>query len=265
MTTILDKILAVKHQEVAELKKRHNEAALLAQLDDLKDAPRGFFAALRHTMESGGPAVIAEVKRASPSAGIIRQDFDPVQIARQYAANGATCLSVLTDKPFFQGDDVYLQEIRAAVDLPLLRKDFIVDEYQILQARVLGADAVLLIVAALSDAQLMDYTILAHDLGMDVLVEVHDEAELDRALPLPLTMVGVNNRNLHDFSVDLQTSVRLMARLPKDYILVSESGICHHDDIRYLQDAGIGAFLVGGSLMAKADPGAALRNLIEGE
>ena len=265
MTTILDKILAFKRQEVAEYKKQLNQAALLAKLDTLEDAPRGFFAALQSRIEKGEAAVIAEVKRASPSAGVIRENFDPVQIARQYAANGAACLSVLTDKQFFMGDDAYLQDIRKAVALPLLRKDFIIDEYQVLQARILGADAVLLIVAALSDDQLVDYTILAHELNMDVLVEVHDEAELERAMKLPLRMVGVNNRNLHDFSVDLQTSVRLLARLPAGYILVSESGIRTHEDIRYLQDMGVGAFLVGGSLMAENDPGEALHRLLTGD
>lgn len=265
MTTILDKILAVKHEEVAAYKKHAHEAALLAQLDELEDAPRGFFAALQHKARQGQAAVIAEVKRASPSAGVIRQDFDPVWIARRYAEHGAACLSVLTDRRFFQGDDAYLRAIRAEVNLPLLRKDFVVDGYQVLQARVLGADAILLIVAALSDAQLMDYTQMAHELGMDVLVEVHDEAEFERALQLPVRVIGVNNRNLHDFSVDLQTSVRLQARLPAGYLLVSESGIRHHDDIRYLQDLGVQAFLVGSTLMAQDDPGAALHILIEGE
>lgn len=265
MTTILQKILAVKHQEVAECKRTLNQAALLRRLTDTADyKTRGFFDALHAKAAGGEAAVIAEVKRASPSAGIIREDFDPQWIARRYAQSGAACLSVLTDKPFFQGDDAYLRTIRAEVDIPLLRKDFIVDEYQVLQSRLLGADAVLLIAAALSDGQLMDYTILAQELGMDVLVEVHDEAELARALKLPVRMVGVNNRNLHDFSVDLQTSVRLRALLPDDYLLVSESGIRNHEDIRYLQGLGVQAFLVGGSLMAQADPGAALQTLMTG-
>ena len=264
MTTILDKILAFKHREVAEKKTHLSEKTLLSRLESLEDAPRGFFHALHAKAAHTHAAVIAEIKRASPSAGIIRADFDPVTIARQYAAHGAACLSVLTDKEFFQGDDAYIAQVRAAVSLPVLRKDFIVDPYQILEARVLGADAILLIVAALNDDELVDFTRTAHDLGMDVLVEVHDEAEFDRALKLPLRVIGVNNRNLHDFSIDLDISKRLQARLPKDYLLVSESGIQHHDDVRRLQEAGVHAFLVGGSLMAQKDPGLALQALLKG-
>lgn len=262
MTTILDNILAFKRQEVAERKQYLDEDALIARLEAVEEHPRGFFRALRDKAASGKAAVIAEIKRASPSAGVIREDFDPVQIARQYAAHDAACLSVLTDKKFFMGNDIYLRQVRQAVDLPVLRKDFIVDRYQILESRVLGADAVLLIVAALSDEALSEYTLLAHDLGMDVLVEVHDEQEFDRALQLPVRVIGVNNRNLHDFSIDLEISVRLQARLPADYILVSESGIRDHNDIQYLQQKGIQAFLVGSSLMKQPDPGEALASLM---
>ena len=194
--------------------------------------------------------------------GVIRASFDPGAIAESYAAAGATCLSVLTDEKYFQGSGHYLRLIRAAVGLPLLRKDFIVDEYQIVEARALGADAILLIVAALSDAELAAFTRLAHDLGLDVLVEVHDEAECARALQLPLRVIGVNNRNLHDFSVSLDTSRRIKTMLPADYLLVSESGIHTRADIEALQADGIHAFLVGGALMQADDPGVALSALL---
>ena len=194
--------------------------------------------------------------------GVIRASFDPVAIAESYAAAGATCLSVLTVEKYFQGSGHYLRLFRAAVGLPLLRKDFIVDEYQIVEARALGADAILLIVAALSDAELAAFTRLAHDLGLDVLVEVHDEAECARALQLPLRVIGVNNRNLHDFSVSLDTSRRIKTMLPADYLLVSESGIHTRADIEALQADGIHAFLVGGALMQADDPGVALSALL---
>ena len=218
--------------------------------------------ALQARVAIGGTAVIAEVKKASPSMGVIRASFDPVAIAESYAAAGATCLSVLTDEKYFQGSGHYLRLVRAAVGLPLLRKDFIVDEYQIVEARALGADAILLIVAALSDAELAAFTRLAHDLGLDVLVEVHDEAECARALQLPLRVIGVNNRNLHDFSVSLDTSRRIKTMLPADYLLVSESGIHTRADIEALQADGIHAFLVGGALMQADDPGVALSALL---
>ena len=235
---------------------------LVANISASNDTPRGFMKALQARVAIGGTAVIAEVKKASPSMGVIRASFDPVAIAESYAAAGATCLSVLTDEKYFQGSGHYLRLIRAAVGLPLLRKDFIVDEYQIVEARALGADAILLIVAALSDEELAAFTRLAHDLGLDVLVEVHDEAECERALQLPLRVIGVNNRNLHDFSVSLETSRRIQAMLPADYLLVSESGIHTRADIEALQGDGIHAFLVGGSLMQADDPGAALSALL---
>ena len=262
MATILDDILAHKRQEVAAQKQRVDMDTLVANISASNDTPRGFMKALQARVAIGGTAVIAEVKKASPSMGVIRASFDPVAIAESYAAAGATCLSVLTDEKYFQGSSHYLRLIRAAVGLPLLRKDFIVDEYQIVEARALGADAILLIVAALSDAELAAFTRLAHDLGLDVLVEVHDEAECARALQLPLRVIGVNNRNLHDFSVSLDTSRRIKTMLPADYLLVSESGIHSRADIEALQANGIHAFLVGGALMQAEDPGAALSALL---
>ena len=262
MATILDDILAHKRQEVAAQKQRVDMDTLVANISASNDTPRGFMKALQARVAIGGTAVIAEVKKASPSMGVIRASFDPVAIAESYAAAGATCLSVLTDEKYFQGSGHYLRLIRAAVGLPLLRKDFIVDEYQIVEARALGADAILLIVAALSDAELAAFTRLAHDLGLDVLVEVHDEAECERALQLPLRVIGVNNRNLHDFSVSLDTSRRIKTMLPADYLLVSESGIHTRADIEALQADGIHAFLVGGALMQADDPGAALSALL---
>ncbi len=262
MATILDDILAHKRQEVAAQKQRVDMDTLVANISASNDTPRGFMKALQARVAIGGTAVIAEVKKASPSMGVIRASFDPVAIAESYAAAGATCLSVLTDEKYFQGSGHYLRLVRAAVGLPLLRKDFIVDEYQIVEARALGADAILLIVAALSDAELAAFTRLAHDLGLDVLVEVHDEAECARALQLPLRVIGVNNRNLHDFSVSLETSRRIKTMLPADYLLVSESGIHTRADIEALQADGIHAFLVGGALMQADDPGAALSALL---
>ena len=262
MATILDDILAHKRQEVAAQKQRVDMDTLVANISASNDTPRGFMKALQARVAIGGTAVIAEVKKASPSMGVIRASFDPVAIAESYAAAGATCLSVLTDEKYFQGSGHYLRLVRAAVGLPLLRKDFIVDEYQIVEARALGADAILLIVAALSDAELAVVTRLAHDLGLDVLVEVHDEAECARALQLPLRVIGVNNRNLHDFSVSLDTSRRIKTMLPADYLLVSESGIHTRADIEALQADGIHAFLVGGALMQADDPGVALSALL---
>ena len=262
MATILDDILAHKRQEVAAQKQRVDMDTLVANISASNDVPRGFMKALQARVAIGGTAVIAEVKKASPSMGVIRASFDPVAIAESYAAAGATCLSVLTDEKYFQGSGHYLRLVRAAVGLPLLRKDFIVDEYQIVEARALGADAILLIVAALSDAELAAFTRLAHDLGLDVLVEVHDEAECARALQLPLRVIGVNNRNLHDFSVSLDTSRRIKTMLPADYLLVGESGIHTRADIEALQADGIHAFLVGGALMQADDPGVALSALL---
>lgn len=265
MTTTLDNILAFKRQEVEERKRHLDEDTLVARLETMGDTPRGFFRALRERAASGRAAIIAEIMRASPDAGILREDFDPAAIGRELATHGATCLSVLTDKKFFMGNDIYLRQVRQAVDLPVLRKEFIVDRYQVVESRVLGADAIWLIVAALPDEALREYTLLAHDLGMDVLAEVSDEAELERALQLPLRTIAANNRSPHDFTVDLDVAARIQAKLPTDYLLVSEHGLRGNEDIHRLQEKGVQAFLVGSTLMKESDPAPALEKLLEGE
>ncbi|WP_240125783.1 indole-3-glycerol phosphate synthase TrpC [Thermomonas alba] len=260
MTTILDTILARKHEEVAARRAR-------LPLDELRarvvDAPplRGFADAVAAKIASGQPAVIAEVKKASPSKGVIRADFDPAAIARSYEAGGAACLSVLTDVDFFQGSDDYLRQARAACALPVLRKDFVVDAYQLYEARALGADCVLLIAAALDDARLSEFAFLAAELGLDVLLEVHDLDELERALPVPARLLGINNRNLKTFDVSLQTTLDLKLAVPADRVLVTESGIHTPDDVARMRAAGVHAFLVGEAFMRQPDPGAALRAL----
>ena len=265
MNNILQEIVAHKRSEVAARQKQHLIRSQIDEISQFNDLPRGFIQALAQRVANKQPAVIAEVKRASPSQGIIAHNFDPVTAAKSYAANGAACLSVLTDEKYFQGHDEYLRQVRSAVDLPVLRKEFIVDQYQIAESRLLGADAILLIVAVLDDATLRDFTLMAHDLGMDVLVEVHDEHEFERALKLPVGAIGVNNRDLRDFSVNLQTSVDLAGRLPEGQFLISESGIATQEDIALLQSANIYSYLIGGSLMAHAEPGLALAKLLKGE
>ncbi|MBV7434332.1 indole-3-glycerol phosphate synthase TrpC [Cardiobacteriaceae bacterium TAE3-ERU3] len=265
MNNILQEIVAHKRTEVAARQKQHLMRSQIDAISQFNDLPRGFIQVLQQKVVNKEPAVIAEVKRASPSQGIIAHDFDPVCAAQSYATHGATCLSVLTDEQYFQGHDEYLRQVRAAVDLPVLRKEFIVDEYQIAESRLLGADAILLIVAVLDDVVLRDFTLMAHDLGMDVLVEVHDEHEFERALKLPVGAIGVNNRDLRDFSVNLQTSIDLVGRLPEGQFLISESGIATRQDIELLQDAGIYSYLIGGSLMVHAEPGQALAKLLKGE
>jgi len=260
MSDILQRIVAVKREEVAAAKARRGVGALQAAARELP-APRGFEAALRDAVEAGRPAVIAEIKKASPSKGVLRERFAPVEIAASYARHGATCLSVLTDEPFFQGSPAYLAQARAACALPALRKDFIVDEYQVHESRALGADCILLIVACLDDAQLAGFESCAHALGMDVLVEVHDEAELERALRLKTPLVGVNNRNLRTFEVSLDTTLSLRPRLPDGRLLVAESGILAPADVRRLRAAGVQAFLVGEAFMRAPDPGQALAAL----
>ena len=260
MSTILDTILARKHAEVAERAARLPLADLQARLTSAPPV-RGFADALAARIASGQPGVIAEVKKASPSKGVIRADFDPAAIARSYAAAGAACLSVLTDIDFFQGSDTYLQQARAACGLPVLRKDFVIDPYQIYEARVLGADCVLLIAAALDDTRLSEFAFLAAELGMDVLVEVHDLDELERALPVPARLLGINNRNLKTFEVSLQTTLDLKAAVPADRLLVTESGILTRADVACLREAGVHAFLVGEAFMRQPDPGAALQEL----
>jgi len=215
----------------------------------------------QHRARHHHPAVIAEIKKASPSKGVIRENFDPTQIAKSYAHFGAACLSVLTDVDFFQGSDEYLQQARAACNLPVLRKDFMIDPYQVYEARALGADCILLIVACLTDQQLHELCGLSHDLDMDVLVEVHDEQELERALRLPNKLIGINNRNLHTFETTLQTTLSMLDKIPSDYLLVSESGIHTPDDIKLLRENGVNTFLVGEAFMAAEDPGAKLKEL----
>lgn len=258
---ILKKILAVKAGEVDERRSRRPVAEFRSQIDELPPA-RDFAGALNHRAGLDGRAVIAEIKRASPSAGVIREYFDPATIARAYERGGATCLSVLTDESFFQGRNGFLDMARSACALPVLRKDFIVDEWQVWETRAVGADALLLIVAALDDGRLHDFAALGAELGLAVLVEVHNEAELDRALAVPGDLVGINNRDLHRFHTDLDTSLRLAPKVPDDRLVIAESGIHTRRDIARLHAGGIGAFLVGESLMRQPDPGTALARLI---
>jgi len=260
VSDILQRIVAAKHEELAAAKARTSLAAVQAIARD-QPPPRAFEAALRTTIADGRAAVIAEVKKASPSKGVLRERFVPAEIAASYARHGAACLSVLTDAPFFQGSPAYLGQARAACDLPVLRKDFIVDEYQLHESRALGADCVLLIVACLDDAQLAAFESCAHALGMAVLVEVHDEAELERALRLKSPLIGVNNRNLRTFEVALETTLALRPRLPADRLLVTESGILTPADVQRLRAAAVHAFLVGEAFMRAPDPGQALAHL----
>ncbi|MCC6594984.1 MAG: indole-3-glycerol phosphate synthase TrpC [Rhodanobacteraceae bacterium] len=257
---ILHRILQRKAEEIAARSAALPLAERAARVADLAPT-RGFADALEARIEAGRPAVIAEVKKASPSKGVIRADFDPAAIAASYARGGATCLSVLTDADFFQGSEAALQAARAACALPVLRKDFTIDAWQVYEARAIGADAILLIVAALGDASLLELTLLAAELDLDVLVEVHDEAELERALALPARLIGINNRNLRSFETSLDTSLRLQAQVPAPRIVVAESGIHTPADVATLRAAGIGAFLVGEAFMRAPDPGAELARL----
>ena len=265
MTDILQRILARKREEIAERKTR---APMDALRERCEDAPpvRGFTAALRTRTEAGQAAVIAEVKKASPSKGVIRAEFDPVSIARSYERGGATCLSVLTDVDFFQGNDAYLQQAHAACALPVLRKDFTIDRYQIQEARALGADAILLIAAALDNAALANLHAYAIQCGLDALVEVHDMLDLQRALPLPNsehTLIGINNRNLRTFETSIETTLLLRPDVPGDRLLVTESGITTREDVARLRAAGVDAFLIGETFMRARDPGDALRDLFD--
>jgi indole-3-glycerol phosphate synthase len=262
MADILNRIVAVKREEIAALRAAVDMATLRRQAEGRKDQ-RGFEAALRARIAAGRPAVIAEVKKASPSKGVIREHFDAEAIARSYARHGATCLSVLTDERFFHGLGAYLEQARAACDLPVLRKDFIVDEIQVAQSRAIGADCILLIVACLEDAQMAELEACAHELGMDVLVEVHDAAELERALKLRTRLLGINNRDLHTFEVSLQTTLDLLPRVPADRLLVTESGIVDAEDVQRMRHAGVHAFLVGEAFMRAGDPGEALAALFD--
>ena len=260
MADILQRILARKHEEVALRRKYATQAQLIERCNSMPDT-RGFTAALCAKRDAGLPAVIAEIKKASPSKGVIRAHFDPESIARSYAGAGAACLSVLTDVDFFQGSDIYLQQARDACTLPVLRKDFIVDEYQIYEARALGADCVLLIVAALTDTQLRSYAQLARMLQMDALLEVHDADELARALQADSPLIGINNRNLRTFEVDLQTTLALKDAVPADRMVVTESGILNRGDVTRMRNNGVDVFLVGEAMMRADDPGAELRSL----
>jgi indole-3-glycerol phosphate synthase len=258
---ILDEILDHKRHEVESAKRTAPQADLRARIADSEDIPRGFTRGLKARRGPGSTTIIAEVKKGSPSKGVIRSDFDPLKIAETYEKNGAACLSVLTDERFFLGHLRYLSLIREQVRLPLLRKDFVCDPYQLWEARASGADAVLLIAAALPLAQLQDLSALAEELGMDVLLEVHDEEELETALRVPVELIGINNRNLKTFVTDLGVTERLTPRIPKDRFVVSESGIRERRDIERLTEAGANAFLIGESLMREEDFGAKLREL----
>jgi len=260
MTDILDRILATKADEVAAAKRLRPWADVDAAAR-AAPPPRDFVQAMRAKIASGHAAVIAEIKKASPSRGVLREAFDPPAIAASYAAAGAACLSVLTDRSYFQGAPEFLTAARAACTLPALRKDFIVDQYQIAEARALGADAILLIVAALDDARMAALEACARDYRMDVLVEVHDAAELDRALKLTTPLIGINNRNLRNFSVSLHTTLELLPRVPADRIVVTESGILAQRDVVQMRRHGVHAFLVGEAFMRAPDPGAALTAL----
>jgi len=260
MSDILNKINAVKREEVAAAKARRPLASLREEAE-ADCSTRGFERALRAKIVAGKSAVIAEIKKASPSKGVIRADFRPAEIARSYEQHGAACLSVLTDEPFFQGHADYLRQARAAVAVPVLRKDFMVDEYQVFDARAMGADCILLIAASLDDAQMADLEACALALGMDVLVEVHDGAELDRALRLKTPLLGINNRNLRTFEVTLDTTLGLLKQVPADKLLVTESGILGRADVQRMRAAQVNAFLVGEAFMRADDPGAALAEL----
>ncbi len=264
MSDILKKIVAVKHEEVADARRRRSLEAMRFDAES-RVLTRDFEGALRRRIAAGQAAVIAEVKKASPSKGVLREDFEPADIAQSYAEGdgsiGAACLSVLTDRQFFQGSVDFLKQARASCDLPVLRKDFLVDPYQVYESRAMGADAILLIAACLDDAQMKDFELIARDLGMAVLVEVHDGTELDRALKLRTPLIGINNRDLSTFDVSIETTLGLRARVPSDRVLVTESGIGTREDVARLREAGVQAFLVGEAFMRAGDPGTALAEL----
>jgi indole-3-glycerol phosphate synthase len=260
MSDILDRIVAVKREEVAAAMALRSLASWRADAEARQDL-RGFEAALRAKLAAGSAAVIAEVKKASPSKGVLRERFVPADIAESYERGGAACLSVLTDERFFQGSAAYLQQARAACRLPVLRKDFFIDEYQVVHARAIGADCILLIAACLSDVQMVDLEATAHALGMAVLIEVHDGSELERALRLKTPLLGINNRNLRTFEVSLDTTLALLPEVPAHKLLVTESGILAQADVQRMREAGVHAFLVGEAFMRAGDPGEALAAL----
>jgi len=264
MSDILNKILDVKKDEIAAAKKYQSLLSLRDEVESDRDARaqlRGFEAALRSKIAAGHPAVIAEVKKASPSKGILRTDFRPADIAHSYATHGAACLSVLTDVNFFQGAPEYLQQARAACHIPVLRKDFMIDPYQVYQARKWGADCILLIVAALDHGLMADLEACAHELGMGVLVEVHNAEELDAALKLKTAMLGINNRNLRTFDVTLDTTIGLLPKITDDKLVITESGILNTDDVQRMRSVNVHAFLVGEAFMRADNPGAELQKL----
>jgi len=258
--TVLEKIIARKHEEVAERRARVGLAEL-ERLAAAADPVRGFAQRLQEQVASKQPAVIAEIKKASPSKGVLREDFVPADIARSYEAGGATCLSVLTDVDFFQGADAYLQQARSACSLPVIRKDFMVDPYQVVEARALGADCILLIAAALTDERMQELADVAAQQGLDVLVEVHDAAELERALRIEAPLLGINNRNLHTFELSLETTLDLLPRVPRDRVVVTESGILHRADVELMEINQVYAFLVGEAFMRAEQPGLELQRL----
>ncbi|MDQ8033851.1 indole-3-glycerol-phosphate synthase [Bordetella genomosp. 1] len=261
MNDILAKILAIKAEEVATARQLRSESELLREAQARQDV-RGFAQAIEDKIAAGKPGVIAEIKKASPSKGVLRENFDPAAIASSYAAHGAACLSVLTDVQFFQGSHDNLRRARAACPLPVLRKDFIIDPYQIISARAMGADCVLLIVAALSPTQLREYEQVAFDLGLDVLVEVHDAAELEVALTLNTPLLGINNRNLRTFETSLQNTLDLLPRIPAGKRVVTESGILTPEDVKLMRDHEVDAFLVGEAFMRAPDPGVELARIM---
>jgi indole-3-glycerol phosphate synthase len=258
---VLKKILEHKQREI-ELRRQTFPLALLRQLTKTSLPTRGFIQALRDRIQNHRIAIIAEMKKASPSKGVLRLDYNPTEIAQSYAQSGATCLSVLTDTEFFKGCNEHLYQVHDACDLPLLRKDFIIDPYQVYEARVLRADCILLIVAALSQQQLYELSQLAMRLGMDVLIEVHDREELNIALALDLPLIGINNRNLGNFETHLTTTINLFPHIPSDRLVVSESGIHTARDIAYLHHQNVNAFLIGEAFMRAADPGTSLKNIL---
>jgi indole-3-glycerol phosphate synthase len=266
MSDILNKILAVKADEVAAAKKHRDLYSLRREVEtdtELRANLRGFEAGLRRAIDAGRAGVIAEVKKASPSKGVLRADFQPAAIAESYARGGASCLSVLTDVQFFQGSTDYLKQVRAACELPVIRKDFMVDLYQVYEARAMGADAILLIVAALDHGLMAELEACAQELGMDVLVEVHDGDELNAALRLNTRLLGINNRNLRTFEVTLDTTLGLLPTIPAERLVVTESGILAPADVKRMRDANVHAFLVGEAFMRAPDPGTELRRLFD--
>ena len=260
MSDILKKIVAVKHEEIAQASQKKSLAVVRADAES-RVLTRDFIGAIQHKINQGQSAVIAEIKKASPSKGVLRADFIPADIAQSYAEHGAACLSVLTDAQFFQGSVDFLKQARASCDLPVLRKDFMVDAYQVYEARAMGADCILLIAACLDDAQMIDLEAIALSLDMAVLVEVHDAEELNRALKLKTPLVGINNRNLRTFEVSLDTTIGMLKDLPSDRILVTESGILTPADVQKMREAKVNAFLVGEAFMRAPDPGQALADL----